>query len=180
MSEENVKSLQDLVDHLERYPEQAFLFIREGLKYAADKVHGEENEAQRQLHEYLALNGLDFTDIVAKYYADQLPEPLTEAIKAAGGCEKLNRHVSGRELCWGLRDYALERWGMLARPVLEHWNVRSTRDFGKIVFGFIEFDMMQQQVGDTAEDFAEVYSFEEAFDETFRSPKDDVDPDRPL
>ena len=83
--------------------------------------------------------------------------------KAAGGCEKLNRHVGGAELCWGLRDYALNRWGMLARVVLESWNIQSTDDFGRIVFGFIDLDLMQKQAGDKIEDFQKIFSFDDAF-----------------
>jgi uncharacterized repeat protein (TIGR04138 family) len=152
-----------------RYPEQAFLFVREGLGVAAEKIHGPETEAHEALQQYLMAQGLDWTDLVAQYHAGQLPEPLIEAIDAAGGCEKLNRHVSGRELCWALRDNALKRWGIMARVVLESWSVRSTVDFGRIVFGFIEFDMMRKQDGDSIEDFNEVYNFAEAFDEPFRS-----------
>ena len=62
---------------------------------------------------------------------------------------------------------------MLARTVLESWNVRGTSDFGRIVFGFIEFNMMQSQVDDKIEDFQEVYSFDEAFDDPFRLDKPD-------
>ena len=163
MVEQPAKSLEDLVEHVGRYPEQAFLFVREGLSYAAEKVHGLETDAHRHLQLYLAEKKMDWNDMIAQYHAGQLPEPVVEAIEAAGGCEKLNRHVSGAELCWGLRDYALKRWGMLARIVLESWNIESTDDFGRIVFGFIDLDLMQKQVGDKMEDFEKVFSFDEAF-----------------
>ena len=104
---------------------------------------------------------------MAKYHACQLPPKVIEAIDLAGGYEKLNRHVTGRELCWALRDYAIGRWGMLARVVLESWNIGDTTDFGRIVFGFIESNMMQRQEGDNIEDFDNVFSFDEAFDKTF-------------
>src|SRR6476661_2889289 len=45
-----------------------------------------------------------------------------------------SRHVSGRQLCEGLRDLALAQWGMVARAVLNRWNLHRTEDFGKIVF----------------------------------------------
>jgi len=176
MPTEPAHTLEDLVKHLGRYPDQAFLFVREGLSYAAERVHGEETPIQRQLHEYLAGQQMDWHDLIAKYHAGQLPEPVVEAIDAAGGVEKLNRHVTGRELCWGLRDYALGRWGMLARVVLESWNIRCSRDFGRIVFGFIDLNMMQKQPEDTIEDFDEVYSFAEAFDEPFRAGLLDNEP----
>ena len=179
MAREMTKSLQELVAHVGRYPEQAFLFVREGLSYTAERVHGQETEAHRRLHQFLTLHELDWNDIIARYHAGQLPEGVVRAIDAAGGCEKLNRHIGGRELCWGLRDYALKRWGMLARVVLESWNVRCTSDFGRIVFGFIDFDMMQKQLEDKAEDFEDVYTFEEAFDERFHPDPAETDSDGP-
>lgn len=163
------RTLEDLVRHLGRYPEDAFLFVREGLSFAADRVHGPETEAHRALTHFLAENDLDWNDLVAQYHAGQLPEPVIQIIEAAGGCEKLDRHVSGRELCWALRDYALHRWGLLARVVLESWRITSSADFGRIVFGFIDFDMMRKQNEDHVEDFVDVYAFDEAFDEPFRS-----------
>jgi len=158
------KTLQDLVRHVGRYPEDAFLFVREGLTHAAEHTHGQETDAHRALHQFLAENELEWNELIAQYHAGTLPAELVEIIDAAGGCDKLNRHISGRELCWGLRDFALQRWGMLARTVLETWNIKGTRDFGKIVFGFIDLDMMRKQPDDRIEDFDDVFEFREAFD----------------
>ena len=168
MVDQPLRTLQDLVKHVGRYPEEAFLFAREGLGFAAEAIHGPETDAHRDLQQYLIQHDLDWNDLVASYHGDSLPPPVLAAIDAAGGCDKLNRHVSGRELCWGLRDYALKRWGILARVVLESWNINSTTDFGRIVFGFIDFDMMRRQADDTLEDFHDIYPFEEAFEEPFQ------------
>jgi len=167
MADAPPKSLEDLVEHVGRYPAEAFLFIREGLGHAVERIHGPETDAHRFLHQYLTDNELDWSDLVAQYHTGTLPEPVVGAIDDSGGCDKLNRHITGRDLCWGLRDFALKRWGMLARVVLESWNVRSTADFGRIVFGFIDLDMMRKQPDDRVEDFEEVYDFREAFDQTF-------------
>ena len=171
MVEEPPKTLHELAGHVGQYPEEAFLFIREGLSFASERVHGPETSAHRHLQQYLVLYDLDWSDLIVKYHAHELPGPLAAAIDAAGGCEKLNRHVNGRELCWALRDYALERWGMLAKTVLEGWNIKRTNDFGRIVFGFIDFDMMRKQPEDSPEDFDDIYNFNEAFDQT---PGDDL------
>jgi uncharacterized repeat protein (TIGR04138 family) len=162
------KTLQDLVSRVGRYPEDAFLFVRDGLSHAAENVHGPETDSQRTLHEFLSQHDLDWNDLVAAHEAQQLPKPIMDAIDTAGGCEKLNRHISGRQLCWGLRDLALARWGMLARTVLESWNIRDTRDFGRIVFAFIDLEMMRKQPEDRVEDFDGVFDFREAFDRAFR------------
>lgn len=74
------------------------------------------------------------------------------------------RHVSGQQLCLGLRDYAIERYGLLARTVLMHWGIRRTDDFGKIVFAMIEAGVMRKTEEDSIEDFRGVFDFAEAFE----------------
>ena len=74
------------------------------------------------------------------------------------------RHVSGPELCVGLRDYAIKQYGLLARTVLESWGIESTDDFGSIVFGMVETGLMRKTDNDSLEDFRGVYDFHEAFD----------------
>ncbi|MFN0134334.1 MAG: Minf_1886 family protein [Phycisphaerales bacterium] len=72
-------------------------------------------------------------------------------------------HVSGKQLCNGLRDYALGRYGMLARTVLARWGIRRTEDFGRIVFGMIEVGIMRRSAEDSFDDFRGVFDFDEAF-----------------
>jgi len=73
-------------------------------------------------------------------------------------------HVSGRDLVLGLRDLARERFGLMARTVLTQWGVKSTSDFGELVFNMIEEDIMSKQDSDTRADFADIFDFEEAFE----------------
>ena len=73
------------------------------------------------------------------------------------------RHVSGQELCLGLRDYALDQFGFLARTVLASWGVRRTEDFGHIVFAMVSADLMRKTDEDSLDDFQGVYDFDEAF-----------------
>jgi uncharacterized repeat protein (TIGR04138 family) len=74
------------------------------------------------------------------------------------------RHVTGRQLCEGLRDLALQRWGALARLVLNRWNIYRTRDFGEMVYFLIDLGVMGKRDSDRIEDFDDVYDFREAFD----------------
>jgi uncharacterized repeat protein (TIGR04138 family) len=74
-----------------------------------------------------------------------------------------SRHVSGQQLCLGLRDFAIERYGMLAPVVLRSWNIHRTEDFGRIVFAMIEHNMLRKSPQDSIEDFRAVYDFDEAF-----------------
>lgn len=74
-----------------------------------------------------------------------------------------NRHISGRHLCLGLRDYALHQYGHLARTVLGSYGIRRTEDFGRIVFTLVDVGLMRKTEEDRAEDFESVFDFEEAF-----------------
>jgi len=73
------------------------------------------------------------------------------------------RHLSGVELAWACRDFALEQFGMLASAVLTHWGIRSTDDFGQIVFMLIDVGLLASQPTDRLEDFERVYEFAEVF-----------------
>jgi uncharacterized repeat protein (TIGR04138 family) len=74
------------------------------------------------------------------------------------------RHISGRELAEGVRDLALERFGPMARTVLEHWGIERTEDVGAIVFALVECNVLIKQEEDSPADFADVYDFDEAFE----------------
>ena len=74
-----------------------------------------------------------------------------------------DRHISGQELCIGLRDVAIEKYGLLAPVVLEHWHVCRTNDFGRIVYAMIDAGLMTKTPRDSLDDFRAVYDFGEAF-----------------
>jgi uncharacterized repeat protein (TIGR04138 family) len=73
------------------------------------------------------------------------------------------RHLSGVELAWACRDFALEQFGMLANSVLTHWGIHTTEDFGQIVFILIDVGLLARQPSDRLEDFEGVYEFAEVF-----------------
>jgi len=77
------------------------------------------------------------------------------------------RHVSGQVLCEGLRRMALERWGGLAWLVLRSWDVKTTRDFGEIVYTLIDHEWMSAQPTDSIDDFNAVYDFRAALKDQF-------------
>lgn len=74
-----------------------------------------------------------------------------------------SRHVTGQELCVGLRDYAVTEFGALAKTVLTEWGIRRTRDFGNIVFAMIEAGLLRKTDDDSLDDFVDVFEFDEAF-----------------
>ncbi len=134
MTEKPPKSLEEVVREDGRYPMDAFAFLHDGLGRAVKEVYGEEPDAE----------GAE--------------EELAEETPA-----RRPRHVTGEQLCHGVRDEALERWGLLARPVLQRWNIHATIDFGNMVYLLIENGLMDRTEEDSVEDFRDVYDFETAF-----------------
>jgi uncharacterized repeat protein (TIGR04138 family) len=80
-------------------------------------------------------------------------------------------HVSGSELLDGLRIYALDQYGPLAKTVLNDWGVKACSDFGDIVFNLIEYNVFSKTDKDRREDFADIYTFEDAFVKPFLPSK---------
>jgi uncharacterized repeat protein (TIGR04138 family) len=72
-------------------------------------------------------------------------------------------HVSGQQLCQGLRDYAVARYGVMAAAILHHWGITRTDDFGRIVFTMIDTKLMAKTDDDDIRDFHHVYDFATAF-----------------
>ena len=59
-------------------------------------------------------------------------------------------HITGQELVEGIRDLALQQFGLLTRTVFERWGLRTTEDFGRIVFELIEDGRMRKTDRDRA------------------------------
>ena len=81
---------------------------------------------------------------------------------------KAPRHVSGQELTDGMRQYALETYGPMAKLLLNEWGIRATEDFGEIVFNLVENNLLAKTEKDTREDFAGGFDFGEAFTAPFQ------------
>ncbi len=77
------------------------------------------------------------------------------------------RHISGQELAGGVRGLALDRYGPMARTVLEHWGIHTTEDIGDIVFAMVECGILTKQDEDRREDFRDVFDFAEAFEQDY-------------
>ncbi len=71
-------------------------------------------------------------------------------------------HITGQELMEGVRQLALERYGLLARNVFAHWGIKSTADFGRMVFEMIDRGEMRKTERDQFSDFVDVFDFDDA------------------
>ena len=77
------------------------------------------------------------------------------------------RHITGRELSLACRDLARDRFGVMARLVLESWGVKGTSDIGDVVFALVDLGLLMSQPTDTREEFADVFDFDRAFDREY-------------
>jgi uncharacterized repeat protein (TIGR04138 family) len=127
----------------------------------------------------------DFSEIVAQICKEDsrydrkaydfvrlgLEHTVKELRKRDAARAERSRHVSGPELLDGLRAYALEQFGPLAKTVLNAWGITACRDFGEIVFNLIEYNVFSKTDNDRREDFSDVYDFDEAFVKPFQPAK---------
>jgi uncharacterized repeat protein (TIGR04138 family) len=120
------------------FPPAAYNFVREGLAHTVGMVHGGRDAKAN--------------------------EPATTISSEDQSLDE-SRHVSGQELCLGLKDFAIRQYGLLAKSVLLHWHIKGTDDFGKIVFAMIDAGLMRKTDEDSLEDFVGVYDFEDVFGE---------------
>lgn len=99
-------------------------------------------------------------------------EALEQAVRRAGKEEAqgAERHVTGQELLAGLREHALESFGPLAAHVWRAWGVRSSIDWGRIVFLLVDEGLLRRKDSDTLADFERGFDFDEAFVERYTPP----------
>ncbi|MDV6029590.1 MAG: hypothetical protein F9B45_05690 [Phycisphaera sp. RhM] len=102
---------------------------------------------------------------------EHLPE-LTEAAVAAESMSKGRpKHITGQQLCEACRRYAIDQYGYLGSMVLGSWGIKSTSDFGEIVYNLIRIEQMRKSESDRREDFDDVYPFDGAFEPEFSLSK---------
>ena len=81
---------------------------------------------------------------------------------------KRQGHMSGKELLEGIRDFAVQEYGPMAKTLLYHWGISKTEDFGNIVFNMIGKKVLSKTENDSVADFRDVYDFEKTFGNILR------------
>lgn len=77
------------------------------------------------------------------------------------------RNVTGGELLDGIRLLARERFGPMAKEVFNAWGVRTTLDFGQIVFHLVDANLLRKTPEDSLADFIDKFDFQKAFEENY-------------
>ena len=116
-----------------------------------EQICSQDKRYKPDAYEFV-LEGLTFTQ-------KKLKKPVSSDAKHSLG----QAHVSGKELAYGLRDFAIDRYGALSSRVLSHWGINQTLDFGNIVFNMIEKKLLSKTPDDSRLDFDAVYDFKVAF-----------------
>lgn len=98
-------------------------------------------------------------------------EALQHTQRTLGRHKTEDKHVGGRELLVGIREYALKSFGPMVPTVLGEWGIHTCEDFGEIVFNMIEHNLATKKATDSREDFKGAYDFDEAFRKPFRPSK---------
>lgn len=137
--------LFQLLQRDRRYTLDGYLFVLESLSFAQETLGMGQEPAAQDL--------------------EPLPAEAGGTTRSKSGRRRrqTERHVSGQELCEAARRYGLQQYGYLAPTVLAAWGIRTTDDFGEIVFNMIDIGQMRKTRGDKREDFRGVFRFEEAF-----------------
>ncbi|RKY30739.1 MAG: hypothetical protein DRP74_06375 [Candidatus Omnitrophota bacterium] len=75
---------------------------------------------------------------------------------------KRQGHVNGRELLKGIRAFGLEQYGPMTKTVFNHWGIKSTEDFGEIVFNMVDSGLLHKTEEDSRQDFRDGFDFDSA------------------
>ena len=81
--------------------------------------------------------------------------------------EKGEKHVDGKQLLDGIRQFALQQFGPMTATVLEEWGVKNCADFGEIVFNMVDIGLLAKTDQDSRDDFQNGYDFTEVFRKPF-------------
>jgi uncharacterized repeat protein (TIGR04138 family) len=109
-----------------------------------------------------------------EYTKKNLKKRVQTRSRSKGKAFTAARHVSGRELCEGARQLALDHYGLMAMTVLSLWGIRSTSDLGEIVFNLIASGDLEKTPNDTRADFDQVFDFETALRREYVLALDEV------
>jgi len=77
------------------------------------------------------------------------------------------KHLTGQELLEGIRKLGLEQYGIMTKTVFESWGLKTTNDFGQIVFNMVNASILSKTEEDKIEDFDNVYDFTEVFEKNY-------------
>lgn len=107
------------------------------------------------------------TDTDERYKEDAY-EFVMDALAFSQKKFKSVKHVTGEQLLEGIKLLLMREFGPMTLRVLEHWGIKSTEDFGNIVFNLVKNRVLSKTEDDDIKTFQDGYDFEEVFDHGYR------------
>lgn len=101
-------------------------------------------------------------------YKPEAYEFVMEALNFSQKKFKKSKHVSGTELLEGIKALLLKKFGPMTIPLLNHWGIKQTEDFGNIVFNLVDYKILSKDEQDHYESFKNAYDFEDVFEKGYR------------
>ncbi len=93
---------------------------------------------------------------------------LLEALSFSQKKFRRTKHVNGKELLEGIKILLMDKFGPMTIPVLRHWGIDKTDDFGNIVFNLVNKKLLSKTEEDDISHFRDVYDFDTVFGEGYR------------
>jgi uncharacterized repeat protein (TIGR04138 family) len=103
----------------------------------------------------------------SRYYPDAY-EFVMEALSFSQVKFKKSKHISGEELLTGIKALLLKKFGPMTVQVLKHWGIKTTDDFGNIVYNLVENKVLARDTHDHYDSFKNAYDFDEVFIKGYR------------
>ena len=103
----------------------------------------------------------------SRYYPEAY-EFVMEALSFSQNKFRKFKHISGEELLTGIKALLLKKFGPMTLPVLKHWGIKTTDDFGNIVYNLVKNKVLAKDTQDNYESFKNAYDFDEVFIKGYR------------
>jgi uncharacterized repeat protein (TIGR04138 family) len=101
-----------------------------------------------------------------KFVSDAVLYTSTKVSDGEGGIGV--RHVTGKELLNGIKEFAVKEYGPLAQEVLRSWGLTDSLAIGNVVFNMVDSQLLGRSEEDSIDDFKDGFNFDYEFTEPFR------------
>lgn len=102
-------------------------------------------------------------------YREEAYEFVLDALSFSQKKFKRSKHVTGKELLEAVKIQLMDQFGPMALTVLGYWGIKSTEDFGNIVFNLVEKKVLSKTEEDNIRSFQNVFDFEKVFNKGYQN-----------
>lgn len=161
---DDIAAIKLLLERDKRFSQGSYNFVNEVLESACIMGVGDLRETERNFDEELDEESEEATGDDAEQASD---DDLDDDLGDDPDDDNEDFHVSGQDLCRVAVMYAVNRYGYLARVVLERLGFYTTGDIGDAVYNMISVGLVSKTPEDSREDFDDVFDLGEELDSAF-------------